>query len=280
MTGTVFDIKEFSVHDGPGSRITVFLKGCPLRCVWCHNPEGLSKEPQLMYKKAMCTHCGMCLKQCDHPECQAFGRCLHICPNNCIEVSGTKYSSSDLADKLLKLVPLFNASGGGVTFSGGEPLMQVDFLCDVIKKLKEKEAVHTAIQTSGFAASSVFERVVKSVDYVMMDLKIADREMHKKYTGVYNDVILKNFDFLKNSGTEYVARIPLIPDITDTRENLAAISEIIGDSPCELLSYNEMASAKYDMVGMEYTLDKKKNNKIDLGIFKNIKHFRGGNNDV
>lgn len=276
MTGTVFDIKEFSVHDGPGSRVTVFLKGCPLRCIWCHNPEGLSKEPQLMYKKAMCTHCGRCLEKCDHAECQVFKRCVHVCPDNCIEISGTEYSAEELSDKLCQYIPLFEASGGGITFSGGEPLMQADFLCEVIDIIKKKNNVHIAVQTSGFADAAVFRRVVEKVDYVMMDIKIADREMHKKYTGVYNDVILKNFRFLKKSGTEYVVRIPLIPDITDTRENLCTISDIIGDSPCELLSYNEMASAKYDMLGMKYTINKQKNKEIDLKIFKNIKHFRGG----
>lgn len=270
MTGTVFDIKEFSLHDGPGGRVTVFLKGCPLRCQWCHNPEGLSQKPQLMYKDAMCAHCNRCYEKCTHPECEPFGRCVHICPNNCLEISGKEYTADELTKRILPYAPFFKLNGGGVTFSGGEPLMQADFLAEVIDNLKG-QGIHTAIQTSGYAPKEVFARIIKKLDYVMMDIKLADRELHKKYTGVYNDIILENFKVLKNSGKEFIIRIPLIPDITDTEDNLKKISEIIGDSPCELLGYNKFAGAKYSMLGMEYALSEKENNKIDLGIFKNAK---------
>ena len=271
MTGTVFDIKEFSLHDGPGSRVTVFLKGCPLRCKWCHNPEGLSPQPQLMYKAAMCTHCGRCFEKCEHAECVPYDRCVRICPNNCLSVSGTEYEAQALAKKLGGYASFVNLNDGGITFSGGEPLMQADFVCEVAQEIRKSFPMHLAMQTSGYANEDVFAKVVDMMDYVMMDIKLADREMHKKYTGVYNDRIIRNFEYLKNSGKEYIIRVPLIPDITDTEENLIGISRIIGNSPAELLSYNNLAPVKYAMVGMEYALENKSNREIDLSIFENAK---------
>lgn len=266
MTGTIFDIKEFSLHDGPGGRVTVFLKGCPLRCKWCHNPEGLKTEKQLLVKTAQCTNCGLCKKGCDHIECQPFDRCIKICPKNLVRVCGIEYEAKDLAEKILEYSDFFELNNGGVTFSGGEPLLQHDFFREVCSHLKN---VHKAIQTSGYAEEDVFQSTIKAFNYVMMDIKIADREKHKEFTGVYNDVILKNFKFLKNSGIPYIIRVPLIPDITDTEENLRGISAIVGDSPVELLSYNQMAGAKYESVGMKYTLTNEKNTEPDLSIFKN-----------
>lgn len=194
-----------------------------------------------------------CYEKCSHPDCQPFGRCIHICPNNCLETVGKTYSSDELAEKLLRYSDFLKLNNGGVTFSGGEPLMQADFLCEMLDILNAN-GVHTAIQTSGYADESVFSRVVEKLDYVMFDIKLADRELHKKYTGVYNDVILRNLETLKNSGKEFIIRTPLIPNITDTQQNLDAISEIIGDCPHELLQYNEFAGAKYPMLGMEYKL--------------------------
>jgi len=270
MTGVVFDIKEFSLHDGPGGRVTVFLKGCPLRCKWCHNPEGLSPKPQLMYKENMCIHCKKCYEPCHHPECKPFGRCVHICLNNCIEIAGKEYTSDELFNKLVTYRDFLKSVKGGITFSGGEPLMQADFVYEVALMLKN-QGIHTAIQTSGYATEETFKKVINQMDYVMMDIKIADRELHKKYTGVYNDIILKNFEYLKNSGKEYIIRVPLIPNITDTRENLSRISDIVKESNVELLRYNKLAGAKYQSLGMEYSLPDCENNPIDISIFKNAK---------
>ncbi len=270
MTGVVFDIKEFSLHDGPGGRVTVFLKGCPMRCVWCHNPEGLSSEPQIIYKQNMCVHCNKCYEPCEHPECRPFGRCTRVCLNNCLEVAGTKYEADELCTKLVSYKSFLNSVEGGITFSGGEPLMQADFVCEVAGTLK-KEGIHTAVQTSGYADGKTFKKVVDCMDYVMMDIKLADRELHKKYTGVYNDLILKNFEYLKQSGKEYIVRVPLIPNITDTTENLRSIAQIAGDSKVELLRYNKLAGAKYQSLGMEYKLPDCDNNEVDTSIFKNAK---------
>lgn len=250
MYGTVFDIKEFSLHDGPGIRTTVFLKGCPLRCKWCHNPEGLSTAPQLMVKHNLCTHCDMCQKPCEHEECKPFSRCLHACPNGLISLAGTKMTPEELSEKILKNKDFFDM-GGGVTFSGGEPTLQADFLIETAKHLG---GVHKAVQTCGYCAEETFKAVVNAVDYVMLDIKIADCEKHKKYTERSNEIILKNFRYLKNSNKEYLIRTPLIPDITDTEENLTAIKALIGDSPWETLDYNTFAGAKYPMLDMEYPL--------------------------
>lgn len=264
VEGLIFDIKEFSVFDGPGSRITVFMKGCPLRCKWCHNPEGLSLKTQLMHKKAMCVGCGSCLKGCSHPECTEFDRCIHSCPNGCISVSGKRISSEDLAEKVIQYADLLSSLGGGVTVSGGEPMMQADFVCDFVDKLKN---VHKALQTSGYADYEVYRKVIRKFDYVMQDIKLADPKMHIKYTGVDNSKILKNIDYLMKSGKKFVFRIPLIPDITDTEENLTKISEIVGNAPVELLRYNQLARAKYDMLGMNYTLSDEKNRDEDFTRF-------------
>lgn len=267
MTGTVFDIKEFTVHDGPGSRITVFLKGCPLRCQWCHNPEGLKREPQLMYKSTFCAHCGRCRIPCDHPECQPFGRCIHACANGCLTVSGKQLTAEELAQRLLKQAPILKMMGGGITVSGGEPLMQGEFVWELAQKL---DGVHKAIQTSGYADPEVYRRVISQFDYVMQDIKLADRESHIRYTGVSNEKILRNVHWLKESGKEFVFRVPLIPGITDTEENLRGISEIVGAHRTELMPYNEFAGAKYPMLGMEYTLTAEKNAEIDYaGYFQN-----------
>lgn len=251
MTGIIFDIKEMAVHDGPGIRTTVFFKGCPLRCRWCHNPEGLSTEPQLMYKQVRCIDCKNCQRECDHEECQPFGRCIHACPENCLEIAGKKIEVQELAEELKKSAEVLGDSFGGFTFSGGEPLAQPDFLLELIDQLKD---YHLCIETSGYADSEVFKKVIEKLDLVIMDIKLADSEEHKKYTGVNNEKILNNFEILKNSGVPFIIRTPLIPEITDTKENLEAIEKIIGNSTWEKLPYNTMAGAKYKMLGMKYSL--------------------------
>lgn len=251
MKGVIFDIKEMAVHDGPGIRTTVFFKGCPLRCKWCHNPEGLSSKPQLMYKEARCVKCGRCVTKCSHPECQPFGRCIHICPQNCLEIAGRTVDAKELAKELKQNANILGDSFGGFTFSGGEPLSQPEFLTALMNNLKD---YHLCIETSGYAEKAVFERIINKLDFVIMDIKLADSELHKKYTGVSNEKILDNFSVLKKSGKTYLIRTPLIPGITDTKENLDAIKKLIGTSDWEQLPYNKMAGAKYKMLGMSFEL--------------------------
>ena len=267
--GVIFDIKEFALSDGPGIRTTVFFKGCPLRCAWCHNPEGLRREPELYRATAACAECGLCLRPCAHPECVPYGRCLHACPRGLIRVAGVVWESDALAEKLLRGSDLFR-DGGGITLSGGEPMLQPEFAIALLAALR-RGGVHTAIETSGYADAATFMAVCRGADLVMMDLKLFDSAAHKRYTGVSNERILANAKALKDSGMSHVFRIPLIPGITDTEENLAAIAAFVGDSRAELLSYNTLAPAKYAGVGMVYPEFIKKENASspNLSLFAN-----------
>ena len=195
--GTIFSIEEFAVNDGPGIRTTVFLKGCPLHCVWCHNPEGISPEPQYMMKKDETTVCGY------------------------------RITADELASQLLKNKEIYSLNKGGVTFTGGEPLLQYGFLLNVLRKIKPE--IHTAIETSGFASEEVFREVLPLLDLVLFDVKHTDPAIHKKYTGVDNQLIRKNLECLCSSGKDFVIRIPLIPGINDTKENMLAVLDIIRD---------------------------------------------------
>ncbi len=253
MRGTIFDIKEMAVHDGPGVRTTVFFKGCPLRCRWCHNPEGLCRAPQLIYKSANCTHCGLCKRPCDHVECQPFGRCLHICPDGLLAVVGEQVEAKKLAADLTASASPLGDAFGGFTFSGGEPLMQSAFLLALAEELKGH---HLTVETCGYAEEHDFLSVLQRIDLMILDIKLADDKSHRYYTGVGNEKIWKNLAHLKKSGKPYLIRTPLIPGITDTDENLTAIEALIGNAPWEQLPYNTLAGAKYPMLGMTYCLSR------------------------
>ena len=269
MNGIVFDIKEFALGDGDGIRTTVFLKGCPLRCIWCHNPEGLSAMPELYVKKSACVGCGLCTRGCTHEDCKPFGRCLHICPQDLVTVSGYSIDHEQLASRLLATADTLTSLGGGVTVSGGEPMMQADFTYMLLSILHGK--VHTAIETSGYTDESTFKRITDKADLVIMDLKLASDEEHRRYTGVSNAPILKNLAILKQSGKKHILRTPLIPGITDTDENLRAIAILAGDSRVELLPYNRLAGAKYKSVGRTFTdlIDEDAVRVPDISFFKN-----------
>lgn len=225
-SGIVFSIEEFAVNDGPGIRTTIFLKGCPLRCMWCHNPEGQKAAPQPLTKQ---------------------GR---------TEISGYSITAEELAARVRRDADIFRDSGGGVTFTGGEPLAQADFLCEVLDALSD---VHTAIETSGYASEATFRRVLDRVDYLLFDVKIVDSELHKRYTGVGNEAIMANLRILCESGKPFVVRVPLIPGVNDTRENMEATAKLLvgaeGLQRVELLRYHKTAGAKYPMIGLEYRPD-------------------------
>lgn len=251
--GKLFSIEEMSTFDGPGVRVSVFLKGCPLRCMWCHNPEGQSFESQYIRSENGCLHCGACL--------QAGGgklteKSVQSCPRNLIRLCGEELSAQALLQKLEKKLWMLNATGGGVTFSGGEPLSQPDFLLECLELLAGK--THRAIQTSGYAPEDVFRRILAQCDYVLYDLKLMDPEKHKHYTGVDNTQILENYSILAASGKPFITRIPLIPGVNDTRENLcrtAVFMQELGVGKVELLPYNRAAGAKYKMLGRQYETD-------------------------
>lgn len=253
--GTVFDIKEFAIFDGPGIRTTVFMKGCPMRCQWCHNPEGLSFEPQLLISHDSCTHCGNCQKVCKHQDgCITCGKCIGDCPLRLRKICGVKYTAKDLAALLLKDKDFLYKNHGGITFSGGEPLAQHEFLLEVLRELNN---VHKAVETSGYCKEEVFRQVISQLDLIIMDIKLVNPQLHKQYTGVDNTVILKNLEHLKQSGKPFIIRIPLIPGVNDTDENLSQTADLLigakSIQKVELLPYHKTAGAKYSMVGKKYT---------------------------
>lgn len=251
--GVIFDVEEFTVFDGPGLRQTVFLKGCPLRCSWCHNPEGLSSHPQLMVSKGSCLHCGACSKVCREQECVSCGACIPVCPLHLRRIAGEEMTSEELANRIRKNSGYYEKYGGGVTFSGGEPLFQGEFLTEVLERLP---GVHKAIETSGYCGELLFRQVIGYLDYVMMDIKLFDGELHRKYTGVDNRQILRNARILCEGNIPFVIRIPLIPGVNDYEENFRNTAAWIADARAllkvELLPYHKTAGAKYDMVGKTY----------------------------
>ncbi len=262
MNGTVFDIKEFSVYDGPGVRVTVFLKGCPLRCKWCHNPEGLAGKPQIMVSSA-CISCGLCtvpecsltggmknLLESDY-ECTACEKCIDKCPYAYRKIAGKEYTPKELADAVMKNA-IFLTDGGGVTFSGGEPTVQAGFMLEVFDLLP----LHKAIETCGFCQEDTFKKVLDRIDFLFFDIKHTDPEMHKKYTGVDNALILRNLEAVKESGKPFIVRIPMIKGVNDGIENLQKTASLLSDAKSlvrvEILPYNGAAGAKYAMTGMPY----------------------------
>jgi pyruvate formate lyase activating enzyme len=251
----VFSIEEFSVFDGPGIRTSVFLMGCPLRCEWCHNPEGQAFVNSIVRSPNGCMRCGNCLKHSAKSEDRiTFTEAsIKSCPNGLLRYCAEEYSAEDLCARLEKNIAILNASGGGVTFSGGEPTASLDFLLECLSLLKGK--THRAVQTCGFCPPSAFEKVLANCDCMLFDVKLIDNGAHVRYTGVSNENILKNFRTLSKSKKDFVIRTPLIPTVTDTEKNIRAIAWLLADNGVkyiELLPYNKMAGSKYRLAGRPY----------------------------
>jgi len=270
--GLIFDVVEFAVQDGPGIRTTVFLKGCPLKCMWCHNPEGISFKKELMVSTASCIKCRKCDEVCNNPQCCiSCGRCIIVCPLRLRKICGTEIEPLELASRLLKDKDFLNKNGGGITFSGGEALSQPEFLYETLILLG---GVHKAIETSGYAHLDVFKRIVNILDLVIIDIKHTDPKIHKKYTGVDNELILRNLDYLCNSGKRFIVRIPLIPGVNDYKENIEKTASLLVNAKnlerVELLPYHKTAGAKYPMVGRKYEVqfDVDKKPEINVEIFE------------
>lgn len=259
IRGCVFDIREFSLFDGPGVRTAVFLKGCPLRCVWCHNPEGLKQDPEILFSKTKCVHCNSCKSVCPaqlKEKCVACGKCAIACPTQARRLCGRFMTSEELLVEVLRSQPIFESSNGGVTFSGGEPLAQIDFVEETSEALHE-HGIHVAVETSGFSSTQTYKRLLDSVDLVFQDVKHTDDETHRRYTGVSNVVILKNLETLKISGKPFIIRVPLIPTVNDSKENLRRLAEILNGASClqrvELLPYHSSSGGKYDLLNLTPT---------------------------
>lgn len=251
MSDLIFDIKEFALHDGAGLRTTVFFKGCPMRCVWCHNPESHSFFRQTAKNESKCVHCGLCERKCSHEECKGLGVCVKVCPNNCVRAVGEEFTPEKLVETLNK--NRYFIKKGGVTFSGGEPLCHTDFILKTIPLLGN---IKTAVETCGYADKADFIRAIDALDDIFMDIKLIDEAEHIKYTGKSNKIILENAGYILSSGRKATFRVPLIPGITDTDENLTGIAEFLKKGreniKVELIPYNRLTGAKYKSVGREY----------------------------
>ena len=256
IKGNIFDIQKFSSIDGPGIRTTVFFKGCNLKCAWCHNPESQSPSTEMMLYKSKCTACGKCLSVCQkgESECTLCGRCTVYCPTRAREIVGREYGPSEVLEEIVGDKAFYDVSGGGVTFSGGECMLQIDFLSEILKRCKEN-GISTAVDTAGHVPYEYFERVMPQCDLFLYDVKCFDREAHKKYTGVYNDLILSNLKKLLQADAPLWVRVPIIPTVNDSVDEMKKIKDLIYSNgtpkKVELLPYHSMGEYKYDGLGMK-----------------------------
>ena len=251
----VFSIEEFSVFDGPGIRTSVFICGCPLKCEWCHNPEGQSYKNHIVRSPNGCIKCGECVKRAlvIDGKREFTPDSINNCPNNLLRYCAIEYTPEALCKKLERNFKILN-SGGGVTFSGGEPTSNPEFLLECLKLLEGK--TNRAVQTCGYCKPELFNEVLANCDYMLFDVKLIDDALHRRYTGVSNVNILKNFETLVHSGKDFVIRTPLIPTVTDTEGNIRKIAELLsknGVKYIELLPYNKFAGSKYQLDGRTYS---------------------------
>lgn len=271
ITGTVFQIQRFSLDDGPGIRTTVFLKGCPLRCRWCHNPEAFSPRPQLSWHSEQCTQCGACAAVCPqgvhvladgvhtvrYERCTGCGRCAAGCPAQALEVVGFSAAAQAVIREAARDKAYYEHSGGGVTFSGGEPTGQPEFLQELLI-LAKKEGLHVCLDTCGQAPWALYEALLPRVDLFLYDYKAADPAVHRQYTGVDNTLILENLRRLSAAGARILLRCPIIPGINDNEAHFAAIRRLKDELPgivgAQVMPYHNIGAGKWRALGLSYTL--------------------------
>ncbi len=269
MKALISDIKRFAVHDGDGIRTTVFFKGCPLKCRWCHNPEGISRKPQLSYIAKKCIQCGACIDRCPagahqfFPEghvfhrdrCLSCGSCVEECLGQALKLYGREITVDELMPHLLEDADFYESSGGGVTLSGGEPLMQAVFCRELLERLK-KENIRTAVDTCGYASRQAVEAVMPYTDLFLYDLKAVDEEVHKRCTGVSNRPILENLRYINSCGKAVEIRIPYVPGMNDGEiERMGGFLKDLSVVRCvKVLPYHGFAASKYEALGMENPL--------------------------
>ncbi len=269
QTGEIFDIKKYAIHDGPGIRTTIFFKGCPLSCHWCHNPESLSRATQRLYREERCIGCMECVKACPNDaltatengpkwvaaNCVYCKTCARVCPAEAVEFIGKTMSIEDVMAEITKDTLFYDQSSGGVTFSGGEPLMQPSFLMGLLKACGDLD-LHRTVDTCGYADTRTLLNVATHVELFLYDLKHMDSEKHYRYTGVPNEMILTNLKCLSRQGARIIIRLPLIPGINNDRENIertgAFLSSLAGVNQVNILPYHHTAAAKYKSLGLNY----------------------------
>lgn len=275
ITGLIFDIKKFAIHDGPGLRTTVFFKGCPLNCLLCHNPESQSFEPEIWLRDERCIQCDDCLEVCeqgaislkegwpyiDREKCNLSGICVDTCPVAAIEIIGTRMTVDHVISEIQKDSIFYDESGGGVTFSGGEPLSQPDFLLELLRACRRQE-IRTTLDTCGFAPPEVFQKISSLVDLTLYDLKVLDNERHREFTGVSNELIVENIRWLSEQGHPAIVRFPPVPGITDDEENVRSLGEFISSlstiDRIDILPYHMIGVGKYARLDRDYKLSETK----------------------
>lgn len=270
--GLIFDVERFALHDGPGVRTTVFFKGCPLSCWWCHNPEAISPRPELVRFASRCIGCGECLRVCSHgahelrpdgtrvhhpQRCTLCGRCVEACDAGALVMEGRQVTVDELMAQLRRDEPFYRDSGGGVTLSGGEPLLQHEFALALLRACKA-EGLHTALDTSGLAPWTVLAALLPYADLVLYDVKQIDDSGHRQHTGRANGRILANLERLAASGTPVVVRLPIVPGVNDADGDIARTAAFLagigGICRVDLLAYHELGRAKYARLGRPYRL--------------------------
>jgi len=265
----VFNVMRFATHDGPGIRTTVFLKGCPLSCQWCHNPESQSFLPDRLYFEERCRHCGECLPACPEQAisevdgvvrtsaaCRRCGRCTEVCVAEARQIAGQEYTIDELLREIEKDLVFFEESGGGITLSGGEPVAQPAFACALLRGCRER-GIRSVLETCGFAQKGQFLNVALEADGVLFDLKLMDPEKHRLYTGVSNDLILGNLEELTARRRPVTVRIPVVPGINDSDEDVRQFAAYLSGlrvPRVELLPYHRIGSEKYGRMGLTYQL--------------------------
>ena len=275
ISGVIFNIQRFSVHDGPGIRTVIFMSGCPLRCQWCDNPESQKTEPLLAFIEERCK-ADECKKQCrdvcpvgaikvfnkkavvDHEKCESCGQCVNVCSYDALRVVGEVMTIEEVVEAISKDTSFFRNSGGGVTLSGGEPTIQHEFCCELLKQCKET-LLHTAMETCGYVDWKNLRKVVRYCDLVFYDIKHMDSVRHRLLTGVHNKVILQNAErVLSMKAKPVIIRIPVIPGLNDSEENIRDTAKFVSNSGgkvIELLPYHRLGVHKYKQYGMKYKLN-------------------------